>query len=134
MSISPVGNSDAYDRYRRQAVDLLSPSGQQKTKVSTAPPPLPAVTDADHLATPSQFATKFKTDLTTLNSSQGGTSPTHAPHGGHHHFHGAAQTDTTTTDASATDDTTTGPDALSQSLDDFANLLKKAAGIAAIIV
>lgn len=130
MSISPVGNSDAYARYRQQAVDLLaSPSQKTQSGKSTALSyvALPDMTDQPEA---NSFATKFKTDLSMLNGSNGGKVHAHGAHG--HHSKADASTQpsdsTTTKDAAAA-----SADPLQQALNEFGNLLKTAAGIAALI-
>ncbi len=137
MSISPVGNSDAYARYRQQALDLLAAPGQSATK------PPPTTTSPSYVTPPNStdqtssnlLAPKFNADLTSLNPTQHGTSHTHGAHG--HHHHGAnADASTNATDptsAASASGTTTNTDPLSQSLEEFANLLKTAAGVAAVI-
>lgn len=127
MSISPVGNSDAYARYRQQALDLLASPSQtgSQTPQTTAPSYTnPADTSDESSSTP--FATKFTTDLSMLNSADDKKSHAHGAHG-HHHSASAS------TDAKAADATSTTADPLGQSLDEFANLLKTAVGIAALI-
>jgi hypothetical protein len=132
MSISPVGNSDAYARYRQQALDLLASPSQpvtqtpQTTTSSYVTPP-----DATDQSSSNPFATKFKADLSGLGS-QDGKSHAHGAHGHSHH-----KTDTTdiadpTTDPDSTTTDSTDPtastDVFGQAIDDFENLLKSAAG------
>lgn len=128
MSISPVGNSDTYARYRQQALDLLTSPGQktqagQTTALSYITPP--AQTDQSDT---NPFATKFKTDLSVLNGSNDGKSHAHSAHG----HHGKADATSQTSDSTTTSDTAAA-DPLQQTLTEFANLLKTAAGIAAVI-
>lgn len=127
MSISPVGNSDAYARYRQQTLDLVSSPGkaQTQTRQTTAPSftTPPASTDQ---SSSNLFATKFSADLSALNETDR-KSRADGAHGQHHKAAAdAASTNNTT-------DTTASTDPIQQSLDQFANLLKTAAGIAAII-
>ncbi|MFT3730075.1 MAG: hypothetical protein QM780_01440 [Hyphomicrobium sp.] len=136
MSVSPVGNSDAYARYRQQALDLLASPSQPGTQAQqTTAPSYVAPQSWTEQSSSNSFTTKFKADLTSLNSSQDGNSRPHPAHG--HHHQSASQTDPTTNEADASATTTnasTTTDALSQALDEFADLLKTAAGIASIIV
>ncbi|WP_409562487.1 hypothetical protein RLW55_20185 [Hyphomicrobium sp. B1] len=128
MSISSVGNSDAYARYRQQALDLLASPGQQMQAGQTAALSYitpPATTDPSDT---NPFATKFKTDLSMLNGSNDGKSHAHGAHG----HHGKADATSQTSDSTATTDTA-ATDPLQQTLTEFANLLKTAAGIAAVI-
>lgn len=129
MSISPVGNSDAYARYRQQALDLLaSPAQSTTTAPQASGPSYVAPPDATDESASNPFATKFKTDLSTLNSAHDSKPHTHGAHAHH------AKADATA--ASAAESTTDAPsatDAIGQTLDEFANLLKTAAGIAAVI-
>jgi hypothetical protein len=127
MSVSAIGNSDAYARYRQQQLNLLASSGQgtslpQTTSLST---PLDA---ASETATTSAFATKFKSDLSSLN-------------GSHHHAHGhgAVPTDATTnaTDASSAINPASpagASDAFSQTMNELASVLNVAAKIASVVV
>lgn len=139
MSISPVGNSNAYDRYRQQALDLLATPGQAATTAipTTTGPSYVTPSDSTDQTSSTPFATKINADLTSLNPTQQGTSHTHGAHGHHHHMGGAgADATTNATDpasAAVAAETTTSTDPLSQSLDEFANLLKTAAGVAAVI-
>ncbi|MBS0251341.1 MAG: hypothetical protein JSR78_09780 [Proteobacteria bacterium] len=127
MSISSVGNSDAYARYRHQAVDLLAPPGQKaqasqsKALSYVAPPDMTDQSDANH------FATKFKTDLSMLNGSNDGKTD------GAHGHHSKADTASQTSDSTTTTDAAASTDPLQQTLNEFVNLLKTAAGIAAVI-
>jgi hypothetical protein len=122
MSISSVGSSDPYARYRQQMVDLLGPPTQTGTQAprTTAPSSAAAPADADDNSSNS-FATKFKADLTSLNAKN--------VHGGHHAQSAASNPSDTATGS----DATTSTDTVGQWLDQFANLLKSAAGIAAVV-
>ncbi len=125
MSISPVGNSDAYARYRQQALDLLaSPSQVGTQSAPTTSPSYVTPPDATDQSASNPFTAKFKADLTALNSSQNGNSHAHA----HHHHTGGANKASDATTAST--DSTTATDPIDQSLDEFANLLKTATTIA----
>jgi hypothetical protein len=121
MSISPVGNSDAYARYRQQALDLLTSPGQTTPQVSQTTAPSYATPPATNDQSSNAFATKFKTDLSGLGSSQDGKSHAHGGHG-HHKADAADPTDPNSTSADATD-ATASADVFSQAIDDFANML-----------
>ncbi len=127
MSISPVGNSDAYARYRQQALDLLASSSQSGTQSApTTGPSYVTPSDPDQSSS-NPFATKFKADLSALNSSH---NDRHA-HGTHAHHHHAGGADPTTADSTtqSTDqaNATSVSDPFSQALDQFADVLKSAA-------
>lgn len=128
MSISPVGNSDAYARYRQQALDLLASPSQTGTKTpQTTAPSYVTPADTSDESSSNPFATKFTTDLSMLNSADDKKSHAHGAHGHHHKASAASDA------ANAAGATTNTVDPLGQSLDEFANLLKTAAGIAAVI-
>lgn len=130
MSISPIGNSDPYARYRQQ-IDLLAPPTQANTQTTSAESALtiaPA-TSSDPTSS-STFAAKFKADLTALNS-QGGTSGPRGTHGHHHHGGGAAPASSNTdiTDPNSTTDPTSdtsSTDPFSAALGQFAEAVKQA--------
>ncbi len=129
MSISPVGNSDAYARYRQQALDLLATPGQSATQnVPTPAPSYVAPTDPNDQSSTTSFATKFKADLSALNSSQGG-SHAHGAHGHHHHQSATDATASTTDPMDPTDPTNSSSDTdpFSQALDQFAEVVKSTA-------
>jgi hypothetical protein len=135
MSISPVGNSDAYARYRQQALDLLASPSQTGTQTpQTTAPSYVAPPDSTDQSSANPFATKFKADLTTLGSPQDGKSHAHGAHGhGHHKTDSTDLTDPTTDPTSTTTDSTdptASTDVFGQAIDDFANLLKSATGTA----
>lgn len=127
MSISSVGNTDAQARYRQQALNLLASPGQKTAAQSTALSYV-ALPDMQDQPDSTSFATKFKTDLSMLNDSKDGKAHAHGAHG-HHKVNASSQTgdSTTATDARAS------TDPLQQTLTEFGNLLKTAAGIAALI-
>ncbi len=129
MSISPVGNSDAYARYRQQALDLLaSPSQAGAQTTPTTAPSYVTPTDPTDQSSSNPFATKFKADLSALNSPHGGTHA-HGAHGHHHHQTGTDATASATDPTSTTDstDATSATDPFSQALDQFAEDVKSAA-------
>ena len=127
MSISPVGNSDAYSRYRQQALDLLASSSQtQPQSTPTTAPSYVAPTSGSDQSSSNPYTT-FKADLTALNQPSGGPSHAHGGHGHHHHGQsGATAASTNSTDP--TDPTTgaTSTDPIDQALDAFADVLKSA--------
>lgn len=128
MSISPIGNSDPYARYRQQQIDLLGPPTQASTQTTSADSASTVAPAASSDPTSSStFAAKFKTDLTALNS-QGGTSGPRGAHGHHHHGGGAAPASSNTdiTDPNSTSDTSS-TDPFSAALDQFAEAVKQAA-------
>lgn len=128
MSISSVGNSDAYARYRQQALNLVVSPSQAKTQASqTTAPSIGTSPDTTEQSSSNPFATKFSADLSALNSTDR-KSQAHGAHGQHHKADAAADA-TSATDSSAN----ASADPIQQSLDEFANLLKTAAGIAAVI-
>jgi hypothetical protein len=132
MSISPVGNSDAYARYRQQAVDLLASASQSTNQTpQTTAGTYVAPSNATDPSSSNSFGTKFKADLSGLGSPQDGTSHAHGAHGGHGH-HKAQSTDLTdpTTDTNSTTTSATSTDPVEQALDEFANLLNSATGTA----
>ena len=135
MSISPVGNSDAYARYRQQALDLLAPPSQAGTQApKTTAPSYVTPPDTTDQSSSNSFATKFKTDLSGLGS-QDGKSHAHGAHGhGHHKTDSTDLTDPTTDPNSTATTNPTDPtattDVFGQALNDFAGLLKSATGSA----
>lgn len=132
MSISPVGNSDAYARYRQQAVDLIASPSQPRTQApQTTAPSYVTPPDPSQQSSSNPYAAKFKADLSGLGSPQNGKSHAHGAHGGHSHHKADATnlTDPTTDPNSTTTDTTdatASTDVFSQALNDFAVLLKSA--------
>jgi hypothetical protein len=138
MSISPVGNSDAYDRYRQQQLDLLASASQpntqnvltpQTTSPSSGDPTASTTSSTDPVSSGS-YAAKFKADLSALSSPQGGTSGPHGAHGHHHHGGGGAlaSSDTNLTDPTTDPDSTnstSSTDPFSAALNDFADLVSE---------
>jgi hypothetical protein len=139
MSISPVGNSDAYDRYRQQQLNLLAAAGQADTQTvltpqTTTPDSPDSGTAASDPVSSSSYAAQFKADLSALNSPQGGTSGPHGAHGHHHHGGGGGILSTDNTDITdpdsttdTTDGTTSNSDPFTQALDAFADVVKETA-------
>jgi hypothetical protein len=131
MSISPIGNSDPYARYRQQQIDLLAPptrASAQTTSADSASTVAPAASSDP--TSSSTFTAKFKADLTALIS-QGGTSGPRGAHGHHHHGGGAAPASSNTdiTDPNSTTDPTSDTSStnpFSAALDQFAEAVKQA--------
>ena len=130
MSISPVGNSDAYERYRQQQLDLLASSTQASTQnaPTTSPSYVVPASSADQTSS-NPFAAKFKADLTALNSPRDGASGSQGAHGHHHHHSGGAVSNTQTNliapnSTADTTDTTSTTDPFSLALDQFADVVK----------
>jgi len=139
MSISPVGNSDAYDRYRQQQLNLLASASQANSQTVLTPQTTSSTDSAEPSATASDpvssssYAAQFKADLSALNAPPRGTSGSHGAHGHHHHGGGggilsADNTDLTDPDSATdtTDGTTSSNDPFTQALDAFADVVKKA--------
>jgi hypothetical protein len=118
MSVSPVGNSDAYSRYRQQQLDLLSSAGQSAMPAQTTSQASPL-------------------DLDDPTASNTDVSKSKAAHG-HHRHHGApADATASTSDASTSTDATgaaTGTDTFSQTMDELAGILNVAAKVASVVI
>ena len=130
MSIPPVGNSDAYERYRQQQLDLLASSTQASTQnaPTTSPSSVVPASSADQTSS-NPFAAKFKADLTALNSPRDGASGSQGAHGHHHHHSGGEVSNTQTNlidpnSTADTTDTTSTTDPFSLALDQFADVVK----------
>ena len=130
MSISPVGNSDAYERYRQQQLDLLASSTQASTQnaPTTSPSYVVPASSADQTSS-NPFAAKFKADLTALNSPRDGASGSQGAHGHPHHHSGGEVSNTQTNlidpnSTADTTDTTSTTDPFSLALDQFADVVK----------
>lgn len=144
MSISPVGNSDAYDRYRQQQLSLLTSASQANSQTvltpqTTTPAPSDSGSTAADPVSSGSYAAQFKADLSALSSPQEGASGPHGTHGGHHHHQGGSgilsvdSTDLVDPDSTtvATDDTANSSDPFTQALDAFAGVVKQTADTAA---
>lgn len=124
MSVSSIGNSDAYARYRQQQLNLLSSSSQGTSHPQTTSRAAPL--DATDETASSSYATKFKADLSSLNSSR-------------HHAHAGVPADAATSASEAAStpdstDTTAGSDAFKKTMDELAGILNVAAKIASVVV
>jgi hypothetical protein len=131
MSISPVGNSDPYERYRQQQLDLLASPTQASTQntPTTSPSYVVPASSTDQTSS-NPFAAKFKADLTALNSPRDGASGPQGAHGHHHHHSGGPAASSTQTNlidpnnpADSTD-STSSTDPFSLALDQFADVVK----------
>ena len=123
MSVSSIGSSDAYARYRQQ-LNLLSSSSQGTPVPQTTSRAVPL--DGTGETASSSYATKFKTDLSSLNNSR-------------HHGHAHAPTDATAnaSDASGSQDSTStndGSATFKQTMDELASILNVAAKIASVVI